>query len=378
VSKKRILVLEPYYGGSHKRFVDTLVRATDHEMTLWTMPARKWKWRIRGAAIWFARMLKSEEQAFDVILANDMLSVADLRALAPRHHRDTHVLTYFHENQLTYPVPDENLRDYQYGFTNITSCLASEAVWFNSESHLTAFLLAAESLLRRMPDFQPLEVVDSIRQKARVMHPMIEVAEDSVSAESGELDLASGGGRIPNSESRRPVILWNHRWEYDKAPEEFFEVLVELDDDGVEFELILLGQAFRLAPPIFDFARNRLASRIRHWGYVPDRKSYLKMLRQADFVVSTAIQENFGIAMVEAMLEGCLPVAPNRLSYPEIIPTFLHGKCLYKSGMLKERLVELFEESARNPDREIIADATKQRFGSVALKPLYDKALADG
>jgi glycosyltransferase involved in cell wall biosynthesis len=53
------------------------------------------------------------------------------------------------------------------------------------------------------------------------------------------------------------------------------------------------------------------------------------MLSRCDLVVSTAIQENFGIAVVEAILAGCQPVLPDRLAYPEIIPPECHRSCLY-------------------------------------------------
>ena len=52
-----IAVIEPYYGGSHAAFVDTFVQHSRHRCHLFKMPARKWKWRMRGAAIWFAEEL---------------------------------------------------------------------------------------------------------------------------------------------------------------------------------------------------------------------------------------------------------------------------------------------------------------------------------
>ena len=61
--KLSILGLEPYYGGSHRAFLDALVRHSRHDFTLMTLPARKWKWRMRGAAIWFARELAGQPPA---------------------------------------------------------------------------------------------------------------------------------------------------------------------------------------------------------------------------------------------------------------------------------------------------------------------------
>ena len=82
---------------------------------------------------------------------------------------------------------------------------------------------------------------------------------------------------------------------------------------------MVLGETFRTAPPGFQTALTKLESRVRHAGYLPSRDDYWKLLKSCDVVVSTAIQENFGLAVVEAMLAGCIPVLPRRLSYPELL-----------------------------------------------------------
>ncbi len=104
---------------------------------------------MRGAAIWFAHQDDAWQSpgggaAPDVILCNDMLSVSDLRGLLEPRLRDVSIVCYLHENQLTYPIPVEQDRDFQYGMTNITSCLAADAVWFNSRFHLEDFLAAED------------------------------------------------------------------------------------------------------------------------------------------------------------------------------------------------------------------------------------------
>lgn len=57
-------------------------------------------------------------------------------------------------------------------------------------------------------------------------------------------------------------------------------------------------------------------------------------------MVSTAEQEFFGIAVLEAMYCGCAPILPRRLSYPDLLPPALHTVCLYDDlDGLVERLV---------------------------------------
>lgn len=64
-------------------------------------------------------------------------------------------------------------------------------------------------------------------------------------------------------------------------------------------------------------------------GYIGCRRSagerwtksrYYEMMSLSEVAVSYATQEMFGIAMLEACANGCLPLVPDRLSYSEIYP----------------------------------------------------------
>jgi len=167
----RILALEAYDGGSHKQFLDGLIGHSSHRFTRLSLPARKWKWRMRGAAIYFAQQIEAMKlvgEDIDVIFFSSMLAGADLRALLPKALRDKPMVCYFHENQLSYPIKNEKERDYQFGFTQITSCLAANAVWFNSKYNRDSFVDGVESLLKQMPDFVPEGIAETIEQKARI------------------------------------------------------------------------------------------------------------------------------------------------------------------------------------------------------------------
>jgi glycosyltransferase involved in cell wall biosynthesis len=62
---------------------------------------------------------------------------------------------------------------------------------------------------------------------------------------------------------------------------------------------------------------------IDHIGYVESKGEYWKLLHKADWVLSTADHEFFGIAVVEALFAGCLPWLPERLSYQELLPALV-------------------------------------------------------
>ncbi len=366
-----IAILEPYYGGSHKQFVDTLFAASSHRFVLATMPARKWKWRMRGAAMWFAhdetawQHETDMEGGLDAILCNDMLSVADLKALLPSKLAALPIICYFHENQLTYPLLIEEDRDYQYGMTNITSCLAADEIWFNSQFHLQEFTASVESLLRKMPDCVPRGVIDKIRAKSMVVSP--------------PLSLQSNSSTNATTAKKHLTILWPHRWEYDKNPEAFLKAMIQLDQAGLEFEIVLVGEQFRTAPRAFAQLEQALSRHITHKGYVPSRQDYLSILSTCDVVISTAIQENFGIAVAEAIAMGCFPLLPNRLAYPELIPDSLHKQCLYENdAQLVARIQELISqpEAIRQTTCAQLRKSIHDRFGSESAIPRIDHELS--
>ena len=104
------------------------------------------------------------------------------------------------------------------------------------------------------------------------------------------------------------------------------------------------GESFRHAPEAFRQAREGLGNRVVHWGFVPERAEYRRLLARADVVVSTARQENFGLSMLEAACAGAHPLAPAALSYPEVFPSAWHDRCLYRDeDDLRHRLRCLLE-----------------------------------
>ncbi len=90
-------------------------------------------------------------------------------------------------------------------------------------------------------------------------------------------------------------------------------------------------------------------------------------------VVSTAVHEFFGIAVVEAVYCGCRPVLPRRLSYPEMIPAEAHEDVLYGEGELVGALARaLARPRAWSEDWQRTWVA---RFDWASLKSRYDEEI---
>ncbi len=323
----RVLALEPYYGGSHRALLDDWISRSDHTWTLLTLPAYKWRWRMRHAPLTFSEEVNQRlaaGQRWDVLFCSDMLSLPDFLGFTPGL-AGIPAVVYFHENQLTYPVQTQDARDGHYGFTNILTAIAADETWFNSAFHREEFQAAATSFLKRMPDFSPLTQWEACCHRTRVMFP-------------GVTDISPPRERRPG-----PLhILWAARWEYDKNPADFFRALDLLQDRGVDFRLSVVGESFRNTPPDFAAARERFGKQIVHWGFQPSREDYLHVLQEADVAVSTANHEFFGISIVEAVSAGAVPLVPRRLAYPETLeisgdadPWFYDGSPEQLAGRLE-------------------------------------------
>ena len=353
----RVLALEPWHGGSHRRFLDDLVRYSAHDVRPITMAARYWKWRMQGGAVTLAE--KAREACAsgwkpDLIFASDMVNLPAFLALTRDVFADVPVVLYFHENQLTYPIQEGKKRDLTYAYINILSALSADRVVFNSEFHLKEFFGALPDLLRRFPDYTHVGTLPVLREKASVLHLGLDLAGLDAARPSAELRRAMEPGP--------PVLLWNHRWEYDKDPEAFFRVVNRLDDSGLRFRLILAGQSFEEMPPAFEKGFRRYAERVLHYGFAESFDDYASLLHRSDLVVSTSKHEFFGIAMMEAIYCGCHPLLPNKLTYPELIPENLHRPLLHAPILYEDEdmLYENLKRILRGEDRPLPADVLRE------------------
>jgi glycosyltransferase involved in cell wall biosynthesis len=304
----RIIIFEPYYGGSHRAFVDGLVKLPC-EFQVHTLPANRWKWRMRLAAPFFAGRIRRGEidlTGAAAILCSSILDVAAFKAMLPLTHQHLPILVYFHENQFAYPVQEADPRDIHFALTNLTTALTADRLAFNSAYNLESFLDGCRELLAKNDDMELTSYEESIRAKSRILQPGLDIDEIDRHA-----DRRGPANPVP-------VIVWNHRWEHDKDPEIFFTTLFALKEKGVEFQLIVMGESFRQRPKVFEQARVILADRIIHMGYAQSRAEYLAWLAKADIVVSTARHEFFGLSVLEAVRAGCWPLLPRRLVYPEL------------------------------------------------------------
>jgi glycosyltransferase involved in cell wall biosynthesis len=300
-----------------------------------------------------------------------MLDLSGWLALTRRWSAAVPAALYMHENQLTYPLPADPAngpmprlhgeRDLHYAFINYASMLAADAVLFNSHFHQDAWFNALPDLLKHFPDHNELDSVQELQSRSSVL-PL-------------GLPLGALDAQRPAGESTKrgvpPLLIWNHRWEYDKDPASFFRALRHLAAAGRQFRVAVCGDEPGRAPAEFRQARQDLESFIVQWGRVEPFADYARLLWSADVVVSTALHDFFGAAVVEAIYCGCRPVLPNKLAYPEHIPADYHGRCLYQDF---EGLLHLLNQALDEPCLPL--GATVNRYAWARMAVQYDQVLA--
>lgn len=358
----RIVLLEPYDTGSHHAWLAGYRDHSAHEITILSLPGNYWKWRMHGGAVTLARMYREAGLQPDLILATDMLDLTTFLALTRPETATIPAAIYFHENQLTYPLGPRQRPEWQnhLAFINYVSALAADRVFFNSRYHLNAFLDELPRLLKHYPDFTELESIERLRAKSEVLPPGLDLRR---------LD----GLKPPQQREGPPLILWNHRWEYDKNPRAFLNALVRLADEGFAFEVALTGENVRQSAEEFEAARDRLGRRVVQYGYVERFEDYARLLWDADVQVSTAYHDFFGLSTVEALYCGCAAFLPRRLNYPDLIPAEYHDRFLYREG----EIYHVLRRFLTTPET-IPADLRKHvsRYDWSIQAPDYDRAFA--
>lgn len=358
-----VVVCEPYFTGSHKAWALGLARHSRHDVRLVTHDGAFWKWRMQGAALTLAGELRGHVARHgrpDVLLVSDMVHLPALLGFARHGLAGVPVVLYLHENQLTYPPADDAAPDHTYAMTNWLSLAAADRVVFNSEFHRRDLLGALPRFLRWFPDYRHTGEVGAVDAKSTVLPVGVDVRRL----------VARASAYLLSQLSPAPTVLWNHRWEYDKDPAAFFAALADVAAAGVEFRVAIAGERFHNVPHEFERARKELGERVVHFGTASDDE-YPALLQQADVVVSTSRHEFFGVAVVEAIAAGALPILPNRLSYPELVPAA--SPYLYDGhDDLVARLVWALTHEAERREAAGAARGHVEQFDWGVVAPRYD------
>lgn len=368
-----ISLIEPFFTGSHKNWAQGLRANSRHNIKILSLPGANWRWRMRGGSISLAQAYLVEKQQPDLLLASDMLDFSTFLGLTREktHHLPSAI--YFHENQLEYPSQAHHEtkpgHTSQYELLNFTSALAADAVFFNSDFNRLSFLNALPKFLQGYPDYQGLDRVAEIAEKSSTLHLGLSLAALDAHRPATRKDLP------------RPLILWNHRWEYDKNPTGFFHALGILADEGLNFSVAVLGENLRDDPKEFNAAQTKLGDRILQFGYTETREEYSRWLWEADLLPVTSRHDFFGASVAEAIYCNTKPFLPRRLAYPELLPELLpeNADSLFYDGFdeLVNQLrdeITAFPKEERSQEQETPWRRQISRFDWREQIEIYDSA----
>ncbi|MEM8925066.1 MAG: DUF3524 domain-containing protein [Actinomycetota bacterium] len=366
VNALKLLIVEPWFDGSHRRWAEGYQQASSHDVHVLGLPGELWRWRLRGGAVPLADLIQTWMAANgrpDVLMVSGLVDVSQLLGLTRRHLNGTPVVVYQHESQLLYPT--QSAVDQDSALHNWLSWLAADEVWFNSPFHMYGVIERLEPWLEQLPDKSHLPKVDEVTKKFVVEPVGVDV--------QGIRNLPE----VPVPPGP-PVILWPHRWEADKDPEAFGNALMKVAQAGHEFGLILAGEDPAGFSGSADEARQRIAqafgARVLAVGPF-DHARYRMALARADIVVSCAKHEFFGIAVVEAIAAGCVPVLPRALSYPDLIPRDWHEAVLYEPGTFGTALTSALVSFTHRKRATAGLAGSMERYDWPVIARRYDERL---
>ncbi|XP_072114720.1 tRNA-queuosine alpha-mannosyltransferase isoform X2 [Mobula birostris] len=397
-----VLMIEAFCGGSHKQLLDLLQEEIEG-CSVFTLTAKKWHWRARTAALYFTQTIPPSDNyslVADVVVFNSAFNmesflkgIGSFMKLIPDHRpKDLEKLIRPKCQVLYFPIrfPDvtrflpahklcqtpqmTGVQDIENG-KGLEGLIALQKYKHDDELMRNSSVLEPHPAERREGLSSPTESLEELNH--------IKKSEGTSAYHGGEdkehmaFNLCS---RLScNSEENYNVasqykplhIVWPHRWEHDKDPELFFKTLLKLKEDGLTFEVSVLGETFTDIPDIFAEARRELGSSVLHWGYQSSKDDYLKVLCTADIVISTAKHEFFGVAMLEAVHCGCHPLCPKALVYPEIFPEMY----LYATA---QQLFKKLQNFCKRPDliRRKPVEVNLARFSWVVLRGKFRSLLA--
>lgn len=152
---------------------------------------------------------------------------------------------------------------------------------FNSAFNRDSFLDNIKKIIKFLPDYKPKNIKEQIETKSKVVYFPVSFPKNITIAQSNLL----------------LHIVWPHRWEFDKGPAEFSELMLKLKRNNHKFKLSVIGETFTDIPVIFDHLKQQLSNEIVHFGYIESKEEYFGILSKSHVVISTAKHDFFGVSV---------------------------------------------------------------------------------
>lgn len=298
-----ILALEPFFGGSRRAMLETLVRCSRHRWTVLKLPPRRIERRLSVAANWFGEQLARHWVGkVDLLFTSELMNLANLFQLLPAL-ADKPAVVYFHENQL----PEVGTStDSPLDLVNLNTASAATEIWFNSEWHRRTFIARVKALLERHPELSAVHPLPRLKKKASVMAPPVDLSWISEALRSRP--LRDGTALFVETRDGEIGLL-------NKA-------LGILRDRKEKLRLITLGPLEGLGNHDDGIVRQPVPEH--------DELAQAKALCESGVYLSVKPDAASDFGVVRGLAAGCRPVLPDSGFYPELLPPVLQRTCLYE------------------------------------------------
>ena len=151
---------------------------------------------------------------------------------------------------------------------------------------MDSFVQGIERLIEHAPDTTMGDIGERVRSRSTVAWVPVELPPPDIEV------LHIRDNDVPKT------ILWPHRWEHDKGPDQLLEVARKYKGE-LNLRWIILGQQFKEVPEALETFQSEFADDIDHTGFVESKLEYWNWLAKADWVLSTAQHEFFGILLFQ-------------------------------------------------------------------------------
>ena len=131
-------------------------------------------------------------------------------------------------------------------------------------------------------------------------------------------------------------VIFPHRLASDKGIDDLITIITSLPDVSFAITTSQTQSVIKDSPYFSQLSEHRNVQFI----CAQSSTEHLQTLQKSRLVLSCAKQENFGYAIMKAILAGCIPIAPKRLCYPEFLPqAFLYTNMPQAKNLIRQHLV---------------------------------------
>lgn len=228
----------------------------------------------------------------------------------------------------------------------------------------------------RWPSWSSTWQVEKMTSKIQKMDNVINIYSSSFSANSGETDIiglnyiipigadasvanskmTSPGTYFPNSSS--PKFLFVGTLTLRKGLPDLFAAFDSIDDRA---ELLIIGNGSKVA---IEMTENNLRDSVKLLQNAT-REQVLGAMSEADYFILPSYYEGFGIAIVEAMTLGCIPIVSTNTCGPDLLNQTSFGQYIFSPGDI-DSLRDILIKCTRHQDSDRIRLKSEAR--NIAMK----------